>query len=177
MVDATNLHIFGITVALAWQLPHKTVFGISPADEPMHDERISVTNFTKKIDKFQEMPSIQTNHEHFNTYFNRSNYHQHKLNSNYLNYLRIIQDLMRPPLNKHNVRTKNDWEKYRPSQPKWKYSHYTYPALRMRRQIAVDQHKEQSIGTLLHPQVEQCMNHHRNTRFDLFKSVEKYLNA
>lgn len=176
MVDATNLHIFGITVSLAWQLPHKTIFEESHTEEPMHDTRISVTNLTKKIDQPQKAPPLNTNNAHFNTYHNRSSYHLNKFNNQYLNYLQTIQNFIRPPLNKQNVRTKMQWDKDRTNKRKWNYSHNIYPALRMRRYIAEDYHQNLN-GTSIHLAVKQHLNHHRDTRFDLYKSIEKYLNA
>lgn len=176
MVDTTNLNIFGITVALAWQLPHKTVFEASRTEEPMHDSRISVTSLTKKSDEPQALPALQM--DHFTTYYNRSNYHFPKMNSNYLNYLQTVQHFIRPPINKQNVHT-NDWNKYRINKPKWNHSHHIYPALRMRRHIAIgaSHYHQDNNRTRVHPEVEQHMNHHRDTRFDLYKSIEKYLNA
>lgn len=170
MVDTTNLHIFGITVALAWQLPHKSIFEHKHTEEPMHDTRISVSNLTKKID---DLPNVSDDHAHFNTYYNRSNYHAHKLNNNYLNYLQKLQHFIRPPLNKQNVRTKTEWDESRINKPKWSYSHNIYPALKMRRSIAEIHHK----NPMIHSEVTQRLNHHRDTRFDLYKSIEKYLNA
>lgn len=172
MVDTTNLHIFGITVALAWQLPHKSIFEEKRTEAPMHDTRISVTNLTKKID---ELPN-ESDHTHFNTYYNRSNYHSHKLNNKYLNYLQTLQHFIRPPLNKQNVHTKTEWNESRINKPKWNYSHNIYPALKMRRNIADVQNKDLN-GTVVHPDVKQCLNHHRDTRFSLYKSIGKYLNA
>lgn len=170
MVDTTNLHIFGITVSLAWQLPHKTVFQESHTEEPMHDTRISVTNVTKKIDQ------LQADHTHFNTYYNRSNYHSNKLNSNYLNYLQTIRNFIRPPLRKQYSHLKTEWNRNRMNIPKWNYSHNIYPALRMRRHILQD-HSNETNGRIVHPEITRYLNHHRDTRFDLYKSIEKYLNA
>lgn len=172
MVDTTNLHIFGITVALAWQLPHKSIFEEKHTEQPMHDTRISVTNLTKKIDKLPK----ESDHSHFNTYYNRSNYHSHKLNNNYLNYLQTLEHFIRPPLNKQNTRTKTDWDEYRMNKPKWNYSHKIYPALRMRRHIAEFHHRD-SNETLIHLEIKQHLNDHRDTRFGLYKSIGKYLNA
>lgn len=165
MVDTTNLHIFGITVALAWQLPHKTVFHENEKKQPMHDSRISVSDLEKKADRLPIGASPLTNHAHYNTYYNRSSYHAHKLNNNYINYLQTLKHFIRQPLNKQSVRTQAEWEK-----PKWNYSHKIYPALKMRRHICLN-------GTTIHPEIKQYFNHHRSTRFDLYKSIEKYLNA
>lgn len=176
MVDTTNLHIFGVTVALAWQLPHKTIFEQKHTKEPMHDTRISVTDLEKKVDQLPNDASLKTDHAHFNAYYNRSNYHAHKLNNNYLNYLQTLKHFIRPPLNKQNVRSKTEWDKNRTNKPKWNYSHIVYPALKMRRHIAEVRHTN-SNGTVMHPEIKQHLAYHRETRFDLYKSIEKYLNA
>lgn len=176
MVDTTNLHIFGITVALAWQLPHKTVFQENHKKQPMHDTRISVTDLEKKVDRLPQEASSKPDHTHFNTYYNRSSYHAHKLNNNYLNYLQTLKHFIRAPLNKQSVRTKAEWDKNRINKPTWNYSHNIYPALKMRRNIAEHHHKS-SNGTAIHPEIKQHLNHHRSTRFDLYKSIEKYLDA
>ena len=174
MVDTTNLHIFGITVALAWQLPHKTIFEENHTEEPMHDSRITVSNITKKFDQLPKVTPVKTDHTHFNTYYNRSNYHVYKLNNNYLNYLQKLQNFIRPPLNKQNVRTTKT--EHRINKPKWNYSHNIYPALKMRRHIA-SVHSKHLNGSAIHPDIKQHLNYHRNTRIDLYKSIEKYLNA
>lgn len=176
MVDTTNLHIFGITVALAWQLPHKTIFQEDHTKEPMHDTRISVTDLKKKIDQLPKESLLKADHTHFNAYYNRSNYHAHNLNNNYLMYLQSLQHFIRPPLNKQNARTKTEWVKNGINKPKWNYSHNIYPALRMRRHIAEMHHKNPN-GKMIHSEIMEHLNYHRQTRFDLYKSIEKYLNA
>lgn len=140
----------------------------------MHDTRISMTSVTKKVDHLQNVPS--TDHVHLKTYYNRSSYHSHKLNNKYLDYLHAMQQFVRQPLNRQNARIKNGWDKHRLNEPKWNYLHDIYPALRMRRHISIGHGKAMNTS-LIHPDVEQHLNHHRDTRFHLYKSIEKYLNA
>lgn len=173
VVDFTNLHIFGITVALAWQLPHTTDFYKThdSTDDSKH-ERVDVINKTNKIDF--KMSSQNKNVHHFDTYYNRDNYHSHKIDGNYYKYLKAKQSQYRPPLNVRNGF--DDWKKYRNNKIRWNYSHDIYPALRMRRHIAT--HNETKLnGTIIHPEVKHSLMHHRKTRFNLYKSIEKYLNA
>lgn len=177
MVSTENLHIFGITCSLAWQLPHKSVFQEEHTEAAMHDTRISVSNITKKLDQNDQKQSAsppQTAHRHFDTYFKRTNYHLPKIDNNYYGYLKTKQTHARPPLNKENVQNGN-WEKYRTNKVKWNYSHDVYPALRMRRHIS--NHSETIHDGKLHPEVKSLLIYHRNTRFDLYKSIELYLNA
>lgn len=174
MVDSTNLHIFGITVALAWQLPDKSMFTEEQTEAPLHDTKISVSEIVNKTDKADVIePSANKNHRHYDTYYNRKNYHAYNLNDKYYNYLKTKQTFYRPPLNKQSQF--DDWRKYQTNKIRWNYSHNTYPALRMRRQVA--NHNESLNGTSIHPEVKHSLIHHRNTRFDLYQSIEKYLNA
>lgn len=174
MVDTTNLHIFGITVSLAWQLPDKSTFIEENTEPPMHDTKISISdviNGTDKIDVNES--SFNKNHRHFDTYYNRENYHAHKLSSKLYDYLNSKQIFDRPPLNKQS--RYDDWQKYRTNKIHWNYSHDVYPALRMRRHLAY--HNETHYGASIHSEVKEFLNHHRHTRFSLYKSIEKYLNA
>ncbi|XP_031636301.1 uncharacterized protein LOC116349148 [Contarinia nasturtii] len=161
MVDTTNLHIFGITCSLAWQLPHKTIFGEEHTEQPMHNSKISISTIEKKKFDYNESQSSAGNNYHFDTYYNRSNYYSHKINDNFYDYLNKA---------KPNY---DDWQKFRTNKIKWNYSHDVYPALRMRRHIA--NHDEKI--SIIHPEIKQNLKHHRDTRFTLYKSIEKYLNA
>lgn len=169
MVASENLHIFGITVSLAWQLPDKSIFDEEQTEAPLqrHDSKISVSRIENENDKID----VNKNHHHFDTYYNRKNYHAYNLNNNYYNYLRNRQTVDRPPLNKQT--RFDDWQKYERNKMRWNYPHNVYPALRMRRYLANQSHNETSI----HSEVKHFVEHHRNTRFDLYKSIEKYLNA
>lgn len=172
MVDSTNLHIFGITVSLAWQLPDKSTFIEEQTEVPLHDSKISVSrieNYTDKIDVNE--PSTTKNHHHFDTYYNRKNYHAYNLRNNFYNYLKSRQTFNRPPLNKQTQF--DDWQKYETNKIRWNYPHNVYPALRMRRRVT----NENYNATTLHSEVGHFLKHHRNTRFELYRSIEKYLNA
>lgn len=172
MVDTTNLHIFGITCSLAWQLPHKSHFAEHHTEAPMHNSKISISEFVNNTDKidFNDSPQSTGHVYHFDTYYNRSNYHSHKVDNGYLDYLKAKPKIDRPLTLKFD-----DWQKYRTNKLKFNYSHDVYPALRMRRHIS--NHDEKLNGSRLHPEVKQAVQYHRETRFSLYKSIEKYLNA
>lgn len=167
MVDTTNLHIFGITCSLAWQLPHKSFFANEHTEAPMHNSKISISDIVNKSDKI-DSPQNTGHVYHFDTYYNRSNYHSHTVDNGYFDYLK--QKVNKPQLNRFD-----DWQKYRTNKLKWNYSHDVYPALRMRRHIS--NHNDKLNGSHLHPEVKKSLQHHRDTRFNLYKSIEKYLNA
>lgn len=173
IIDFTNIHIFGVTVSLAWQLPHKTAF----ADEEhkgMHNNKISISQVdTDKIDKNVPSKDMSKHNYYFESYFNRSNYHSHQMDNDYYAYLNWKKTISKPPSN----RQFDDWKTYRSNKTQWDYSHKIYPALRMRRQIAQKKHMNPSQTSSMHPEVHQLVKYHRDSRFSLFKSIEKYLNA
>lgn len=174
MVASENLHIFGITVSLAWQLPDKTSYTEKHTEAPMHDTKISISDFDNKTDKIDiDKSSFQQNYHHYDTYYNRENYHAHKISSNIDEYLKNKQRFDRPSLNTQN--RFDDWQKYQTNRIKWNYSHDVYPALRMRRNLAT--YNDTQHDTRLHPEVKYFLKNHRDTRFSLYKSIEKYLTA
>lgn len=154
MVGSTNLHIFGITCALAWQLPHESVF--AEGEKSSEDHPLKQNRTTDRTD----IPLKRTdNVTHSDIYYNRNNYHNHKMDDSYYDYLRT--KLNKPPqLDRYYFGTNNQ---------RWNYNHQIYPALRMRRSINAENE--------IHSEVEHFLEHHRRTRFDLYKSIEKYLNA
>lgn len=92
------------------------------------------------------------------------------MNRDYYDYLNEIPKISRPASNGYD-----DWQKYRTNKIKWNYSHDVYPALRMRRHIS--NHVDKTNGSSIHPEVKESLQHHRDTRVNLYKSIEKYLNA
>lgn len=159
LVDFTNIYIFGITCALAWQLPHKTIFLDKQSEQPPEQiSKISIAD--RKNDRF------------FDAYYNRTNYYAHNMNSSYYDYLKKKQTLNRPPSNSQN--RFDDWQKYRTNKIRWNYSHDVYPALRMRRHLGTN---NQLNGSNIHADVKQFLKYHRDTRFSLYNSIEKYLTA
>lgn len=159
MVDATNLNIFGLTCALAWQLPDKTFYTEKQTEETMNNSNVSSSDFeNERVDKNVSQQSTENIH-HFDTYYDRSNYHsQNVKNGYYYDHLKAMSKY-------------EDWQNYRTKKMKWNYSHEIYPALRMRRHIV--HHDDKTI----HFDVGRSLQHHRDTRFSLYKSIEKYLNA
>lgn len=154
MVGSTNLHIFGITCALAWQLPHE--IHKHPIEEH-HDKTINLSSANKTTQRI-DIPLKRIDFNHFTTYYNRKNYHNHQMNNSYYDYL---------------------WAKTKPeklnryyfgsnAKERWNYKHQIYPAPRMRRNIHSDK---------IHPEIKYFLKYHRNTRFDLYNSIEKYLNG
>lgn len=68
MVDSTNLHIFGITCSLAWQLPHKTFFNTDQhTKEAMHNSKISISDVVYKTDKIDNKQSSQATVQYFDS--------------------------------------------------------------------------------------------------------------
>lgn len=181
IVNYENIHIFGITCALAWQLPHSPIKPIK-SSKPLHNENITVManvnetanatsngTATKRIDLL-----------HFNTYYDRQHYHEQQYNGNDLYYpLRQTPKTNGIPLNSRWNATTGKNTAATPTNEdqsqRWQYKHRIYPALRMRRHI--DTHDGYVNDANIHPDVEVQLNHHRNTRFDLYKSIEKYLDG
>lgn len=157
IINYTNIHIFGITCALAWQLPHESVFAKKNHTYSMHNENITITD--KNSNKTQ---TKRTDLLHFTTYYDRNNYHKHDMNDAYYNYLK---SKTKQPIDRTNFHRNKQW----------KINHKIYPALRMRRSI--DTHDKNANIHNVDPEVKSFLKHHRDTRFDLYRSVEKYLDA
>lgn len=169
IINYTNIHIFGITCALAWQLPHDSVFAKKHHTHPMHNENITITgknsNETKSDAKKNGTKRIDL--LHFNTYYDRNNYHKHEMNDAYYNYL----ELKAKPSVERSNNNRRSQSNLRNKQRR--INHRIYPALRMRRSI--DTHDQNVDIHNIDPEVRSFLEHHRDTRFDLYKSVEKYL--
>lgn len=181
IVGFTNIHIFGITVALAWQLPHVPFFHEhfhSHTEEPLHNSKISVSGKDEIIGNtkyYYSRPLYNRSSDHYDTYYNRKNYHVHQITKPFYDYLHAKTKKYRPPvpINLNRYYFNPDKERFSSPQKKWDYQHKIYPALRMRRSIE----RNNENASFVHPEVQQYLHHHRNTRFDLYKSIEKYLNA
>lgn len=175
MLDFTNIHILGVTVALAWPLPHKTVFEnehdhMATEKTPEHNTKISVSDVNKTAsDRILD---------HYNTYYDRHNYHSHRISNAFYDYLqrktKIDASATRINPNRYYLNSNNQRVYEQPNQ-RWDYPHRVYPALRMRRHIEMNSGVEQE--NTVHPEVRQFLKHHRDTRFDLYNRIEKYLNA
>lgn len=197
MVGSTNLHIFGVTCALAWQLPHEII------DDEEYDEVVKETHGEVKVegDKLKtsaDVNIITTVTDDNNTstdgpspserydYYHRNNYHNYKMNNNYYDYLRRIANQYKPPMNRYyfgpnpySKSNSNSYSRYKDrntNNQRWNYDHRVYPALRMRRSLDSKADGTNSSRTV-HPEVKRFLNRHRDTRFDLYKTIEKYLDA
>lgn len=189
VVDYENLHIFGITCALAWQLPHSTIKSAAKPTKPLHNENITVSQTTNTSTTSTATNSIHGNAAkridllHFNTYYNRKNYHEHNGNDLYRSHLTQTTQTNGIPLNLSSYGTttrtaygdQSQQEQQEQHQQRWYGRQRIYPALRMRRHI--DTHDHSVNDANIHPDVKNQLQHHRHTRFDLFTSIEKYLDG
>lgn len=153
MVSTENLHIFGITVSLAWQLPDEIHY-------PHHDDKpeAAAEMGNRRNGSFKPNPL-----EDYSLYYDRKHYHDHRIKVEHKN-----------PSDEHrkSAWTHASWAKesnaYAPS------VHMIYPAYRMRRSIVS---KSRESPNVMHSEVKHFLNHHRSSRISLYKSIEKYLNA
>lgn len=168
IVDYENIQIFGITCALAWQLPHNTIEPFaSSAKKPLHNENITVTATAPMAD---DSPNKRIDLLHLNTYYNRRHYNE----PNYGNDLYSGQMPNPTPPPSHipfDFRRADNG----PIDDRWNDNHRIYPALRMRRYI--DTHDERVTDANIHPDVSAQLKNHRDTRFQLYRSIEKYLDG
>lgn len=163
MIGSTNLHIFGVTCSLAWQLPHDSI----STKEKAPSEKVSNTKGNKTVDRV-DIPLKKTENAslyHHNIYYKPSNYHNHILDPDYYEYLKHKTKLNRYYFGSGSNSQSNNRQ--------WNYNHQIYPALRMRRSLS----SNTADNIIQHPNVKHFYEHHRNSRFDFYKSIEKYLNA
>lgn len=167
MIGSTNLHIFGVTCSLAWQLPHDTLF----TKKMPPSENVSKTLSNQTSDRVDIIPLRKTSNNislhHHNIYYKPNNYHNHILDANYYEYLKHKTKLNRYYFDLGSNSQSNNRQR-------WNYHHQIYPALRMRRSLSGNSDDDNIIQ---HSDVKPFYEHHRNSRFDLYKSIEKYLNA
>lgn len=164
MIGSTNLHIFGVTCSLAWQLPHNTI----STKEKVPSEKVFNTNGNRTVDRV-DIPLKKpenTSLYHHNIYYKPNNYHNHILDANYYEYLKHKTNLNGYYFGSGSNSQSNNRQ--------WNYNHQIYPALRARRSL--NGHMDDN-NIIQHPEVKPFYEHHRNSRFDLYKSIEKYLNA
>lgn len=151
MVASNNLNIFGITVSLAWQLPHK-IFEHKEHESQEHRRNDSIKIQTNSLKDYHDI------------YYNHKHYHDHRIN-------------IHPKDNNNNENSKNHWSRASWTKDNYAYSpiyHKVYPALRMRRNILNE--NKNNINNM-HSRVKRSMNYHRISRISLYKSIEKYLNT
>lgn len=154
----------GVTVALAWRLP----------DQPDFREKTESEENRKtfQINRKQGVNTKTANAEHQRPYYmhnDRKHYHDHRINVEYQNYL------VEKSKQEQQSYTTSDWNKAKwlavPDNGKNKFRHRIYPVLLKRR--AIEQRDERHR----HADYKRHTQHHRKTRFSLYQSIEKYLNA
>lgn len=166
IVDYENIQIFGITCALAWQLPHSTIEPVvtAAAAKPLHNENITVRANAPMASSAAPVQRIDLLHS--STYYDRRHYHEHSGSDLYSAPNSIPLDFRgdERPIDDRQTLGWNGNQNYR-----------IYPALRMRRYI--DTHDVHANDANIHPDVSAQLRNHRDTRFELYRSIEKYLDG
>lgn len=177
IVNNENFIIFGLTVAMAWELPSKPSY-------PAETDKISRKKYDKKKttikddEQFVNQQKIPNNvnlydHEHYHNYMNNDfrNYLLHKINqklaTNAYQFIKPIKYEFNNALSTHKQNTSNIFfddsvVRYQP------YSRY--PALRTRRDIT-HKHVSNSSENL------HSLKHHILSRENLYEKIVKYLTA
>lgn len=173
MEDFNNLWIIGVTVALAWELPDSPhIPQHHHHDEHEGQNKTRIYQRRKHVKTHGNQTEAPFNQPQYNSkdfdyfaYYNHQNYHNHQMQHEKRDFL----------LNQiKKLRSKSDFRNFIPLERK---SHSIYPALRMRRHIEKNWDKNKEKMDLVHPESIEYLKHHRMTRFSLFRSIEKYLNA
>lgn len=157
MVASENLHIFGITVSLAWELPNRVHY---------HEDEAESSNANRKSDHFTNNSSK----EQYNSYYRRGHYHDHRINIT--NYDYLDNKLKTKP----KVQSMNGWNSasWNHESDAYNHIHRIYPVLRLRRDISRNARQNNHNW---HPEVKYLLNDHRKSRIRLYKAIEKYLSA
>lgn len=156
----------GITVALAWRLPDQPDF----REKTELDEKQNNPQINRKHDKNTKTVISEYQSPHY-VHNDRKHYHDHRINLEYQNYL------IEKSKQSQNVATSN-WNNakwYAVVGDKSKFRHRIYPVLLKRRAIT----PQRKNSDMMHRYTEfnRHRRHHRQTRFSLYQSIEKYLNA
>lgn len=151
----------GVTVALAWRLPDTPDF--REKTEPEENRKTFYVN--RKHDNSTRTELNDYNRPNY-VHSDRKHYHDHRINLEYQKYLieKSKQQQDHSASNWHNEK----WYATN-GKDKAKFSHRIYPVLLKRR--AVSMPKDYDIHAIRYAQ------HHRQSRFSLYQSIEKYLNA
>lgn len=177
IVDNTNLFIMGVTVAMAWPLPDKLHRHDEEATHDHQNKTDKIVNDMSKHISFskQSNESDCYNNCHYDSYYNRRNYHIGLSDRDYRQHLIAKTKLFNTNPWDQNYSSTNTvssrW--YRDST---QLNHYVYPALRMRRDIFL-QKQTKMHQNYLHPEVKHYLNQHHASRLSLHSSIEKYLIA
>lgn len=155
MVASNNLNIFGITVSLAWQLPHEI------HEHKEHEEHGTENHRRNDSVKIYSKPQK----DYYNVYYDRKHYHDHRID-------------IQPKDNSYYGYSKLNWTHASWTKDSNAYNgrivHRVYPAYRMRRSIL---NETEQNARHWHSHVKRSINYHRVSRISLYKSIEKYLNA
>lgn len=177
IVDYTNLFIFGLTVAMAWQLPDKPHY---PPKKPISAQK---RKYTKVKDK-KIAVNITHSHDNYHDVYNHSEYHNYVDNDLFRKYLvtkvadklRMGAYAMRMNEAKRGYFASNsnsiNWNDNVQQRFPIHYEPYApYPALKMRRNVIEQTLGDDDVLTQHH------IHHHFSTRLDLYRTIAKYLDA
>lgn len=168
--DYTNLWIIGVTVALAWELPNSPHIPEKHHEHPEHNKTriFERKKYVKHANETEQSgQGSDWNDFSYFSYYNHENYHNHRIGNEHRDFLLSKIKTLRNHRNK---------EHFRDFIPLGAKTHSIYPALRMRRHIEENWKVKRNQG-LVHPETIGYLKHHRTSRFSLFRSIEKYLNA
>lgn len=157
--DYTNLYILGVTVALAWELP----------DSPNLPGKTRTHNHSdrRKINVNQNHIKSE-DHRRYYTYFDNRNYHGPRIDSDRRTFL--INQIKKHRGIENNIHFRN-------LLADTKLDHFVYPALRMRRSLEMARNINGNKCGVFYMDSLHYLKRHRHTRFNLFHSIEKYLNG
>lgn len=154
MVSTENLHIFGITVSLAWQLPDEIHY-------LGHEHKTEAAAGTGNRRNGSAKPDPRK--EYYSLYYDRKHYHDHRIQ---------VEHKSPSDERQKSAWTHASWAKESNAYPE--FVHTIYPAYRMRRSIVSE---SKNGSNVMQPEVKHFLNHHRSSRISLYKSIEKYLTA
>lgn len=181
IVDYTNLFIFGLTVALAWQLPDKPDYSADSSEDKISRKHSNIT--IEKLNKHSKAPPISAakydlhNHANYHDYMDNMDYKKYllmkigqKLQTNGYNYVLNDKLKSRPVYKQRYFNGHENVSDILHSDLSPKYQpYYRYPALRMRR--SVSSMYEDKPGNV------QSLKQHISSRIQLYGKISKYLDA
>lgn len=160
----------GVTVALAWRLPDQPDF--REKTEP--DENRKTFKLNRKQDNSTKTMLAADHYRPYYVHNDRKHYHDHRINLEYENYLieKSKQQQMHATSNWNNAKWYAVIDKNKNG-----YRHRIYPVLLKRRSITQQKMEKHLKEPHLHVSIQRHTQYHRKTRFSLYQSIEKYLNA
>lgn len=180
IVDYANLFIFGLTVALAWELPSKPDYSATDTTE----DKISRKHSNNTIKKPKKQSKVSLNNPIDADLHNHANYHNYMDNVEYTKYLLwkigkklqtngynyVTNDKLKSmPYSKHTYFNgfENVSDVHTDLSAKY-HPYYRYPALKMRRSISNNENKPRNLHSF---------TRHISSRVHLYGKISKYLDA